>query len=234
MKILGQEEKDAHLQHVLSEGAKGLVYGAILSGGIFSYLKYKKPVRFQTFTASIKAAILAMPTIAVAAFWADQGSWEFDKMMHQSDYQQEQVMKEYREYNQLSLSDKIFTQLNKHKYQIIITAWAGSLYGSWVLVNRDKIMTTAQKAVQARMYAQGITIILLLGTILLAMREEEINKKKPQPLPEWKQIIMEREADLKRAQEEAKNEIKADVKSFTEGADKLKKAPSAILEELRK
>ncbi|EDK42530.1 conserved hypothetical protein [Lodderomyces elongisporus NRRL YB-4239] len=228
MKLLTKEEKDAHLQHVISEGAKGLVYGAVVSAGIFSYLKYRKPARFATFTGSIKAAILAMPTISIAAFWADQGSWEFDQMMHQSDYQQEQVLKEYREYNKLSLSDKIFTQLNKHKYQIIISAWAASLYGSWVLVNRDKIMTTAQKAVQARMYAQGITIILLLGTILLAMREEEINKKKPKPLPEWRQIVNEREAELKRLENEK------DAKAFNEKAEKLQNAPSAILEELKK
>ena len=92
--------------------------------------------------------------------------------MHQSEYQEAKYLEEYREWNRLSLSDKCFTVLNDNKYKIIISAWAGSLYGSWVLVNRDKIMDTAQKAVQARMYAQGITIILLLGTLLLAMKEE--------------------------------------------------------------
>ncbi|KAI3406788.2 hypothetical protein KGF56_000393 [Candida oxycetoniae] len=204
MKILSQEEKDAHLSHVITEGAKGLIYGGVFSLGIFSYIKYKRPARYQTFSASVKAALLTMPTIAIGAFWADQGSWEFDKMMHQSDYQQEQILKQHREYNNLPLSDKIITSLNNNKYPIIVAAWAGSLYGSWVLVNRDKIMTTAQKAVQARMYAQGITIILLLGTILLAMREEEINKSKPKPLPEWKQIILEKEAEMKQLKENGK------------------------------
>lgn len=58
-------------------------------------------------------------------------------------------------------------------------------------------MTTAQKAVQARMYAQGITIFLLLGTLLLAMKEDEINKLKPAPIPEWKQVIMRKEEEEK-------------------------------------
>ncbi|EER31033.1 conserved hypothetical protein [Candida tropicalis MYA-3404] len=204
MKILSKEEKDAHISHILAEGTKGLVYGGILSVGIFQYLKHKQPARFATFNPSIKAAIIAMPTISVAAFYADQGSVEFDRKMHQSDYTESKYLEEYREWNKLSLSDKCFTVLNDHKYKIIIGAWAGSLYGSWVLVNRDKIMTTAQKAVQARMYAQGITIILLLGTILLAMKEEEINKKKPKPIPEWKKIIMEKEAEDKRLLEEVK------------------------------
>ena len=86
-----------------------------------------------------------MPTISVAAFFADQGSVEFDRKMHQSEYQEAKYLEEYREWNRLSLSDKCFTVLNDNKYKIIISAWAGSLYGSWVLVNRDKIMDTAQK-----------------------------------------------------------------------------------------
>ncbi|KHC55827.1 hypothetical protein MEW_00831 [Candida albicans P60002] len=203
MKILSKEEKDAHVSHIISEGAKGLFYGGALSVGLYQYLKHRHPARFATFNPSIKAAIIAMPTISVAAFFADQGSVEFDRKMHQSEYQEAKYLEEYREWNRLSLSDKCFTVLNDNKYKIIISAWAGSLYGSWVLVNRDKIMDTAQKAVQARMYAQGITIILLLGTLLLAMKEEEINKKKPKPIPEWKRIIMEKEAEDKRLVDEA-------------------------------
>lgn len=136
-----------------------------------------------------------MPTVAVGAFWADQGSWEFDKKMHSSEYEEKKILEEFRQWNQLSTSDRAFTVLNDNKYKIIISTWAASLYGSWVLVNRDKIMTTAQKAVQARMYAQGITIILLLSTILLAMKEEEINKTRPPPIPEWKKVLLEKEAE---------------------------------------
>ncbi|KAL6453272.1 RCF2 Respiratory supercomplex factor 2 [Candida maltosa Xu316] len=145
-----------------------------------------------------------MPTISIAAFFADQGSVEFDRIMHQSEYQEAKILEEYRNWNKLSLSDKCFTVLNDNKYPIIVSAWAASLYGSWVFVNRDKIMDTAQKAVQARMYAQGITIVLLLGTILLAIKEEEIKKKQPKPIPEWKKIIMEKEAEDERLLQEAR------------------------------
>ena len=84
MKILSKEEKDAHISHIISEGAKGLFYGGALSVGLYQYLKHRHPARFATFNPSIKAAIIAMPTISVAAFFADQGSVEFDRKMHQS------------------------------------------------------------------------------------------------------------------------------------------------------
>ncbi|KAI5954127.1 RCF2 [Candida margitis] len=195
MKILSTDEKNAHMNYLLSQGAKGLVYGGVVSAGIYSFFKYRRPARFATFTASVKAAIIVVPTIGISAFWADQGSWEFDKMMHQSEYTQQQMLEEHRKFNSLSTSEKIFTTLGAHKYQIIIAAWAASLYGSWTIINRDKVMTTAQKAVQARVYAQAITVVLLLGTILLSLKEAEINKSKPAPLPHWKQVLLEKEAE---------------------------------------
>lgn len=201
MKIIDQEEKEAHMAHIATEGAKGLFYGSLVSAGLFAYFKTRQPAKYRTFNTSIKTCMFAMPTIAISAFWADQGSVEFDRRMHSSEYTESKMKEEYREWHHMSMPDKIFSSLNNNKYQIIIATWAGSLYGSWVLVNRDKIMTTAQKAVQARMYAQGITIILLLSTILLAMKEEEINKSKPPPVPEWKKFLMEKEAEEKNKQQ---------------------------------
>ncbi|CAH6721035.1 respiratory supercomplex factor 2, mitochondrial [[Candida] jaroonii] len=197
MKIVDQEEKDAHLNHIIGEGAKGLFYGSLISCGLFGYLKYRQPVRFRQFNASIKTALFVMPSISMAAFFADQGGVQFDRSLHTSEYENNKIMEEYRVWNNLSTSDKFFHSLNEHKYKIIIGTWVGSLYGSWVIVNRDKIMTVTQKAVQARMYAQGITIILLLGTILLSMKEAEILKKQPKAVPEWQKILQEKEAEAK-------------------------------------
>lgn len=195
MKILDNEEKEAHIAHITAEGAKGLLYGSILSAGLFAYFKTKHPIKFRQMNTSVKTAMIAMPTIAISAFYADQGSVEFDREMHSSDYNQKKMMEQYKEWQSMPMSDKIIHSLNKNKYSIIIGTWAASLYGSWVLVNRDKIMTTAQKAVQARMYAQAISVVLLLGTILLAMKEEEIAKTKPAPIPEWQRILDERKQD---------------------------------------
>ena len=49
MKILSKEEKDAHISHIISEGAKGLFYGGALSVGLYQYLKHRHPARFATF-----------------------------------------------------------------------------------------------------------------------------------------------------------------------------------------
>lgn len=195
MKILDDEERNAHIAHITAEGAKGLFYGSIFSAGLFAYLKFKHPIKFRQMNTSVKSCVIAMPTIAISAFFADQGSVEFDREMHSSEYNQKRLLEEYQEWQKLPTGEKLIHTLNKNKYPIIIGTWAASLYGSWVFVNRDKIMTTAQKAVQARMYAQAISVVLLLGTILLAMKEEEFEKTKPPPIPEWQRILDERQQD---------------------------------------
>lgn len=218
MKILDNDEREAHISHITTEGAKGLFYGSLLSAGIFGYLKFRHPVRFSHFNTSIKACIFAMPTVGMGAFFADQGSLEFDRQLHTSDYEQKKLLDEYRSYSRLSASDKVFHFLNENKYKIIIGAWAGSLYGSWVLVNRDKIMTITQKAVQARMYAQGITIVLLISTILLAMKEEEINKSKPPPIPEWQKILNDKKEEENKRQKVKEIQERRSQEEKPEGA----------------
>lgn len=193
MKIIEDEEKQAHRTHIINEGAKGFVIGSFISAGAFLYLRSRHASAFARYNTSIKTCIFTMPSVTMCAFYADQGSWEFDRKVHASSYSEQKVLAEYREWNRMTLGQKALLAVSNNKYPIILGAWAASMYGSWVYVNRDKIMTTSQKAVQARMYAQAITILLLLSTIILASKEQEINKDKPKPIPEWKAILMQKE-----------------------------------------
>lgn len=191
MKILSDEERNAHWNAVLYEGAKGTLIGLGVSYGLVSYLKKKHPIRYGQFNTSIKACLWSMPPVSLGAFYADDGSVKFDEQQHRSDYFKEKEKEQLERWDKLSWNDKAFVKVNDNKYKIIIGAWAASLYGSWKLVNRDKYMTGAQKAVQARVYAQAITVVLLLGTILLSMHEKELQKNAPAEIPEWQRVLDE-------------------------------------------
>lgn len=197
MKILDDEERNAHWNAVLRQGAIGTVVGLGVSAGIVTFMKRKQPLRYQSFNASLKTAMWVMPTITIGAFFADEGSVKFDEEMHRSDYLNQQEAEKLKEWNKMSLSDQIFTRVNDNKYKIIISAWALSLWGSWHFVNKDKYLSTTQKAVQARVYAQAITVALLLGTVLLSMHVQELKKKQPPPVPEWKKFLDEQESHKK-------------------------------------
>lgn len=194
MKILNEEEKDDHWNTVLIEGAKGCVIGLGVAAGLVTLVKKKRPQQWQQMNTSIRAAMWAIPTVAVAAFAADDGSWKYDEQKNRSEYYKQLEQQNADRWNKLSTSDKAFTVVNDNKYKLIIGAWAASMYGLWHFVNKDKYMTVAQKAVQARVYAQAITVVLLLSTLLLNMHERELKQDEPAPVPEWKRYIAEQEA----------------------------------------
>lgn len=194
MKLLNDQEKNDHWNVVLKEGAKGCVVGLGVAATLVTFMKRRHPVHYQKFNSSIKAAMWAMPTIASGAFFADDGSWKYDEQMYRSDYLKQLEQEKLEHWNRLSTSDKAFTVVNDNKYKIVLGAWAASMYGSWHFVNKDKYMTVAQKAVQARVYAQAITVVLLLGTLLLSMHERELAAKEPAPVPEWKRYLAEQES----------------------------------------
>ncbi|GBL49545.1 Replication factor C, subunit RFC4 [Candidozyma auris] len=208
MKILDDEERNAHWNAVLREGAIGTAVGLGVSAGLVAFIKRRQPLRYKSFNASLKTALWVMPTVTIGAFFADEGSVNFDRQMHQSDYLNQQEAQKLEQWNKLSLADKIFTRVNENKYKIIISAWALSLWGSWHIVNKDKYMTTTQKAVQARVYAQAITVVLLLGTVLLSMHEQELKKKQPPPVPEWKKFLDEQESHKREQQRLAQQQQK--------------------------
>jgi hypothetical protein len=52
----------------------------------------------------------------------------------------------------------------ENRYPILFGVWVASMAGSWMAVNRHSAMSGANKLVQARMYAQGLTLAALLAS----------------------------------------------------------------------
>ncbi|KAK7207405.1 hypothetical protein BZA70DRAFT_271196 [Myxozyma melibiosi] len=76
-----------------------------------------------------------------------------------------------------TVTDKALTYLNENRFKAFLAVWLGSLGAAGYAVSRDKIMTTTQKVVQARMYAQGFTLLLIVGSAGLSMLESPAEKK---------------------------------------------------------
>lgn len=194
MKIINDEERNAHFKFVSRQGLKGCLVGAGAAALLVAGVKRKYPMQYRKFNTSIKAAMWAMPIVSLGAFFADEGSVKFDEQNYRSEYFENVKKDKDQAWNKLSTPDKIFTFANDNKYKIILSAWASAMLGSWTLVNRDKYLTTAQKAVQARVYAQAITVVLLLGTLLLSLHQKKLEESRPKPVPEWKRFLEEQQA----------------------------------------
>jgi hypothetical protein len=53
---------------------------------------------------------------------------------------------------------------SENRYPIVVASWAAGMAVSLSVVARNRYLTTAQKLVQARLYAQGLTLAVLVAT----------------------------------------------------------------------
>lgn len=176
MKLITEEEKRAHNRSTLFGGIKGLALGTAISIGIYGLAPRYYP-RIFNLPWSIRTAIFVMPPAFAASVNAELNSQEFDYDMYSSEASQKRILNEHRRWEALTPTEKIVEVVSAKKYLIITGLWAASMWGSWVYVNRDHLLTKTQKFVQARMYAQFLTVGLLLGSMGLSMMEEKSNAK---------------------------------------------------------
>lgn len=72
----------------------------------------------------------------------------------------------------LSFSDRAAAFARREKYKIIGTTWLASMVGSFVLVGRNPHLTGQQKIVQARVYAQGLTLAVLCASAAFEISDQ--------------------------------------------------------------
>ncbi|CCF58678.1 hypothetical protein KAFR_0F00810 [Kazachstania africana CBS 2517] len=220
MKILTSDEIELQKYHTIKGGIVGAVGGLAVSGLMFRFLPRRYPkFNLKTMPWSVKTALFIMPPTVLTVICAEESSNKFDAMMYSSDYRSDRLLEEHKEWAQKSIKEKIISSLSNNKYKIITGIWAASLYASWEIINRDKIMTTTQKAVQARMYAQFITVVLLLASVALSQYESKLQPNKFKLLEQnrW-------ENALKAAAEEEEEMQRQKTRSALNSNEERKKA----------
>ncbi|KAI0268213.1 hypothetical protein BC834DRAFT_785079, partial [Gloeopeniophorella convolvens] len=85
--------------------------------------------------------------------------------------------REDAEWANLNSSDRFKKWFADHQYKVILGSWAASMAVAGTIIMRDRHQSTSQKVVQARMWAQGLTIgILITAGILTHSQREEATK----------------------------------------------------------
>lgn len=72
----------------------------------------------------------------------------------------------------LSLGERAAAFARREKYKIVSATWAASMIGSFVLVGRIPGLTGQQKLVQARVYAQGLTLAVLCASAAFEISDQ--------------------------------------------------------------
>ncbi|KAI5776181.1 hypothetical protein EDC01DRAFT_488815 [Geopyxis carbonaria] len=165
MKLLTKEEEDEHYKAVLRGGISGGAIGTSIGLGASLLLQRRWPF-FRTLTLPLKAFFVSSSTTFGAIINADRYSRGYEASRHAELNQfQDSTSRQIAEaLANRSTWEKTKDWGREYRYPIVTTSWAASMAASLAIVSRDKYLTTAQKLVQARMYAQGLTLLVLVAT----------------------------------------------------------------------
>jgi len=177
MKVLSKEEEDAHYREVVRGGIKGGLVGTAVGLGASMVLTRRWPF-FRSLTLPFKAFFVTSSGTFLSIIEADRASRGFEATRHGITQFQDSTARILAE-QQANLTgwDKAKNWGREHRYPIVFTSWVASMAGSLGLVSRDKYLTSAQKLVQARVYAQGLTLLILVATAAFEVSDQRNRKE---------------------------------------------------------
>lgn len=133
--------------------------------------------RFQTIrnlTMPMKAFLTTSSGTFVGIIAADHASREFETQQNAQKlwYENREERLRAEELRGLSFADRVKAFARREKYKIIGATWVASIVGSFVLVNRNPFLSSSQKIVQARVYAQGLTLGVLCASAAFEISDQ--------------------------------------------------------------
>ncbi|MCJ1479688.1 hypothetical protein MMC13_008374 [Lambiella insularis] len=164
MKILTKEEEQAHYNATLQGGIGGGIAGIALGlAGVYGATR-RYPA-FKSLTLPLKAFLVTSSGTFAAIVSADRYSRAFEASRHPEDqYKDEAEREKERIQAGKSQFQKIKDWGKENRYPIVGASWVASMGIALAIVGRNPYLSTLQKIVQARVYAQGLTLAVLVAT----------------------------------------------------------------------
>ncbi|KAJ6561462.1 hypothetical protein DFH09DRAFT_1160002 [Mycena vulgaris] len=195
MKLATEEQIQAHT----AASRRGALEGD--AGSIYSHRRWAYYRQLPPSLKVLGVLIIAAPALSIQA---ERRGLEYDKSQWEGDGVRILEAEQHHEmtrWESLSTGDKIADWASRHEYSIIVGGWALSLALAGGIISRDKYQTTAQKVVQARMWAQGLTIgIIITAAGLKANRNKGESASRPTADHSWMEVVQQQEKDRQEEQ----------------------------------
>jgi hypothetical protein len=164
MKILTKEEEQAHYNATVKGGIIGGAVGLAVGGAAV----YGAHLRFPTFrhlTLPMKTFLVTSSGTFSAIVNADRASRKFE---FERDPQRQYRDRATSDLEAMKQNESAFARFKdwgrENRYPIVTASWVASMGIALGLVGRNPYLSRAQKLVQARVYAQGLTLAVLIAT----------------------------------------------------------------------
>lgn len=165
MKVLTKEQEQQHYNETLKGGVIGGL-GGLSVGTLGVLIAANRSKFFRGLTLPLRAFLITSAGTFGGIVTADHFSRAYEKASNPKDVEfAERESRRIQEENQ----GKTFTERamdfgRKERYKIVAGSWVASMITAFALVNRNKYLTGQQKLVQARVYAQFLTLGVLVAS----------------------------------------------------------------------
>lgn len=199
MKILTKEEEAAHYNATVKGGLWGGLIGLSL-GGAAVYSAHKRFSTFRSLTLPMKTFLVTSSGTFISIVAADRASRNYENAR---DPQRQYRDRATSDLEAAKASESAFQRFKdwgrENRYPIVTASWVASMGIALGLVGRNPYLTRAQKLVQARVYAQGLTLAVLIASAAFEMGDASKGKGRWETVmildpndPEHKHLIEKR------------------------------------------
>ena len=183
MKVVSKEEEAAHYAEVVRGGLLGGSVGlAVGLAGVWAGSRRYPLIRnlslpFKSFLVSSSGTFGA---IVVGERWGIE--WQRkNNPMHNYIEASNKAAEESR-LAQESTKKRVMDWGRQNRYSIVFSSWVAAMGIAMAIVSRNKYISGAQKLVQARVYAQGLTVAVLIATAALETADARAAKGRWEPV----------------------------------------------------
>lgn len=158
---------------VVKGGTVGGITG-LAAGAAGVMLASRRFPTIRNLTTPMKAFLTTSSGTFVGIIAADHASRDFETQQNAKKvwYENREERLRAEENRGLSFADRTVAFARREKYKIIGATWVASIVGSFMLVNRNPYLSSSQKIVQARVYAQGLTLAVLCASAAFEISDQ--------------------------------------------------------------
>ncbi|KAF8980442.1 hypothetical protein BGZ46_004194 [Entomortierella lignicola] len=183
--IDSHEDKNQLLMVAAAKGA-GL---ALLAGGIIAFSGPRYSKTYQSLSRPMKTFLLGSGVAATSILFADHARVHYEDrqlLRHLDGEAAEAARAEIRA--QRGVLAELNYQIRENRNVVVGVAWATCMAGSLGYTFSKPGLTTTQRIVTARMYAQGFTILTMMAVAAIELTEPP-REKKEVLTDQWKAIL---------------------------------------------
>lgn len=185
-------QQDAYMKEVVTEAVKGALVGAAAFVPANWALKRRFPY-YRNLPLQGKAFLGLLFVVPCGTVFAEKAGEHFIARNQWQGAGKDELDKEARLAEQrwqgLSTTDKLKDWAARHQYSIIGGSWVASMALAFGIVARDRYQTFPQKIVQARMWAQGLTVAVLVASAVAAGVNAKGEKPKKPVDHSWQDML---------------------------------------------